>query len=87
MLRQFWFFLRDFREFALLVTAVSVSTFLVGMYWIYFEPEVIKRSWRGALIPYATWIAPVFWILSLLYFFSKYRSAKNSEKNPDTGTD
>jgi hypothetical protein len=57
------------------------------MYWIYFEPEVIKRSWRGALIPYATWIAPVFWILSLLYFFSKYRSAKNSEKNPDTGTD
>jgi len=87
MLRQLWSFLRDFREFVLLVTAVSACTFLIGMYWIHFEPEVIRESWRGALIPYATWFAPVFWIISLLYFFSKYRSAKNNEQNLDTGQD
>jgi len=87
MLRQLWSFLRDFREFVLLVTAVSACTFLIGMYWIHFEPEVIRESWRGALIPYATWFAPVYWVISLLYFFSKYRSAKNNEQNPDTGKD
>jgi hypothetical protein len=87
MLRQFWFFLRDFREFVLLVTVVSAGSFLIGMYWIHFEPEVISKSWRGALIPYTTWISPVFWITSLLYFFSKYRNAKHIERNLETGKD
>jgi hypothetical protein len=59
----------------------------MGMYWIHFEPEVVRTSWRGALIPYATWISPVFWIASLLYFFLKYRNAKHIEKNLEIGKD
>jgi hypothetical protein len=44
MIREVWFFLRDYREFVFLITAASWIGFLLGLSWINFDPEVITKS-------------------------------------------
>ena len=81
MIKEVWPFIRDYREFVLFITAVSLSGFLLGMYWIHFEPSVIEKSWRGQLIPYATWAFPLTWAITLLEHFCRYLKAKNKSKS------
>jgi hypothetical protein len=81
MIKEVWLFLRDYRAFVLYITAVSVSCFLLGMYWIHIEPSVIEKNWRGQLIPYATWAFPVMWSVTLANYFCRYINAKNKSKS------
>lgn len=81
MIKDVWLFLRDYREFVLFITVLSLSGFLLGMYWINFEPSVIEKSWRGQLIPYATWAFPLAWAVTLLDHFYRYLKSKKKSKS------
>jgi hypothetical protein len=81
MIKEVWPFIRDYRAFVLYITAGYLGCFLLGMYWIHFEPSVIEKSWRGQLIPYTTWASPVIWAVTLVNYFRRYMNAKNNSKS------